>query len=71
MSESFTWISATRLDRPNQGVGKISQVSDAMIDMAYYFLITALGRSLIGKSCPSILSAVLPAVRGKISQLLD
>jgi len=39
--------------------------------MVYYSLITGLGLTVIGKSYPSILRAVLYAVRGKISQLLD
>jgi len=37
-SEYVTWISATRLDRPGQGQGdgKISQVLNSMISVAYY-----------------------------------
>jgi len=49
--------------------GKVSQISNRMISMVYYFLITGLGLTVIDKPSPSILRVPISAVRGKIPKM--
>jgi hypothetical protein len=44
-----------------RGLGKLPQVSNRMISMAYYSLITGLGLAAIGNSYPSTLRTLIVA----------